>query len=131
MYGATESMICVLFEDDNGVSQLCRDFCGGVNDLEGIELMVVDSGDINLSLMCVYDACVGAKDSSVGSPVDEGSSFVASHFVVRNIVYFVVVALLGRWTCLWYRWHNWCSQVACPVWCFNSLFVVGLQVSIS
>ena len=51
VYRASDAMICVLSEDNNGVTKVCGDLGCCINDLERIELMVVDTSDINLSLM--------------------------------------------------------------------------------
>ena len=57
-----------------------------INDPEGVELVVIDTGDVHLPLVLKVDACVVAEDTAVGSAVDEGTLLAAFNNVGRDVV---------------------------------------------
>ena len=71
VYSASGSKEGVLSKYDNDWPKMSGNASGCVNKLECIELVVGNAGDINSSLMLIYDARVVANDSSIGSSVDK------------------------------------------------------------
>ena len=71
VYGAVEAVISILAKNDDGVTKLGMDLGSSVNNLEGIEFMVVDASDINFALVGKEDLGVIAENTAVGSPIDE------------------------------------------------------------
>ena len=53
------------------------DFRSSINDLEGVEFMVVDTGDIDLALVRKEDLGIIAENTAVGSPIDKRTTFAA------------------------------------------------------
>ncbi len=59
-----------LAEYHDGWSSLRDDACGCIDNLEGIEFMVVNASDIDHATVCVEDPGVIAKNSTVCPSID-------------------------------------------------------------
>ena len=60
VYGAVATMVSILPKDDDDRATLCKHACGGVNELEGIELVVIDASDVHFACVCEDDSGVAA-----------------------------------------------------------------------
>ena len=86
MDGTAEAMVGILSEDDNSGTTLSGDAGGCINNPEGVELVVINTGDVHLALVFKVDSCVVAEDTAVGSAVDEGTSLAALDNVSGDVV---------------------------------------------
>ena len=84
--GTSKAMVGILSEDDNSGTTLSGDAGGCINNPESVELVVINTGDVNLALVLKVYACVVAEDTAVGSAVDEGTSLAAFDNVGRDVV---------------------------------------------
>ncbi len=59
---------------------------GGVDELEGIELMIVDAGDVNFAGVYEGYPGVNAQDTSVCSSIYQGSTLAALDVAVVDVI---------------------------------------------
>ena len=85
MDGLPQTKIGALAHNDDGFTQLGSDFGNSINQLEGIEFVVVNASDIQA--LDMLDQChrVVAKDSTIGTTINKGSAFVAFGNMTRAV----------------------------------------------
>ena len=77
MNGALLTMVGVLSENGNDGAMLGKDFSRGVNELEGIKFVVVNTSDINFTHMDVKDVSIISYDATIGATNHKGTPFTA------------------------------------------------------
>ena len=71
MYCPSLSMVSILLEDCDGFSPLGDDLGCSINYLESIDLMVINTCDINfLQWVDIYNISIIANDSTICSPIN-------------------------------------------------------------
>ena len=50
VYGASSSVVCILSKYDNDIPMIRWYFCRRVDNLESSHLMIIDAGDVNLTV---------------------------------------------------------------------------------
>jgi hypothetical protein len=89
-------MVGILSEDTNRGSFVRDNLGGSVDELEGVEFMVIDTSNINFAHVHGY-ACVVAENATIGASIHEGTSLaeVFTHVVRMSVRSNDEVELLG------------------------------------
>ena len=118
-------MVGVLTKNSNDRSTVCVDLGNSIDNLESVELVIINTSDINLMLMGDGNLGIRAKDTPVCSPINEGATCaLLTDFVRVNSVPIssaVVTSLVGR--------RSQCGLVMHPDVYFICPLSKGLRIS--
>ena len=95
MDGGALSQVSVLLKDEDDGSFVGHDSCGGINNLEMGQFMVINSSDIDPPHMLKRNNGVRSKNSSIGTSIDQGSPFSPEIGIGNMVGYLMRVYLVA------------------------------------
>ena len=84
--GATLTVVCVLSEYGDDRTELCLDASGRIDEVEGIEFVIINASHVDETLVFVCDAGIIAEYASICAPIDQGTTLAALYGAVVNVV---------------------------------------------
>lgn len=76
---AIVAVVSILSHDSNRGTMLGGNACSGVNYFKGVEGVVIDASNIDLTVMCMDDTCIVTEYPAVSSPINKRSACSARY----------------------------------------------------